>query len=546
MSEPEAGAPDELFASFLLACDEALAAQIPLPTLDSAVPPELRQRLEQHVACLQLLYRCLPQRPAVAEETGAPVESAATPSSTADPASTPVGRFRIQRELGRGGFGIVFLADDPVLGRPVALKMPLPNVLIDPNWRERFLREGRAAAGLDHPNLVPVYEAGEAGLACYIASAYCPGPNLADWLAARRELLAPRLAAALVAELADAVEHAHSRGILHRDLKPSNILLASRPPEDVGPEEDELPFIPRITDFGLAKVLEGEGRRTSTGVIQGTPSYMSPEQAQGTPAAMTPATDVYALGVILYELLTGQIPFVDDNVLVTLEQVRSAEPEPPRRLRAAVERDLETICLTCLRKQPGQRYASARALAQDLRRFLRKERIEARPIGLLARVSSWCRRPERMRDAGLLTLLIGIISVLNMAVALLVIAGKVLAPALSSLLLRHVVITLVILSVPAFVIGPRMLARRLSALWLGTLLAPVYTVYMASLTGFTVLQLGEMNGQRDSLWLLALVTFAFCLHAVQFVATVIALFAYYTQAARVAASPLGHEQAAKP
>jgi hypothetical protein len=422
----------------------------------------------------------------------------------------------------------------------------MPNALIDPALRERFLREGRAAAGLDHPNLVPVYEAGEAGLACYIASAYCPGPNLADWLAARRELLSPRLAAALIADLADAVEHAHSRGILHRDLKPSNILLAPRAAEELGPEDDELPFIPRITDFGLAKMLEGEGRRTSTGVIQGTPSYMSPEQAQGSTAAMAPATDVYSLGVILYELLTGQVPFGDENILVTLEQVRSAEPEPPRRLRDEIARDLETICLTCLRKQPGQRYASARALAQDLRRFLRKERIEARPIVLVARVSSWCRRPERMRDAGLLTLLIGIISVLNMALALLVVAGKVLAPIESSLLLRHVVITLVILSGPAFVIGPRMLARRLSALWLGTLLAPVYTVYMATLTGFPLLQLGKMNGQRDSLWQLALVSFAFFLHAMQFVAVVIALFAYYAQAAHGATSLLRHEQAAKP
>jgi hypothetical protein len=272
---------------------------------------------------------------------------------------------------------------------------------------------------------------------------------------------------------------------------------------------------------------------------------MSPEQAQGKPAAMAPATDVYALGVILYELLIGQVPFGDENVLVTLEQVRSAEPVPPRRLRAELERDLETICLTCLRKQPGQRYASAHALAQDLRRFLRKERIEARPIGVVARVSSWCRRRERMRDAGLLTLVIGIISVVNMAFALLVIAGKVLAPDDSSLLLRHVLITLVILTGPAFVIGPRMLARRLSALWLGMLLAPVYTGYMATLSEFTSLRLGEMNGHRDPLLQLALASLAFFLLGVQFVATVIALFAYYAQAAPDATAFLGHEQAAK-
>src|SRR5439155_2484867 len=215
------------------------------------------------------------------------------------------------RELGRGGFGIVYLAHDEELGRAVALKVPRVDALADPVLRARFQQEARAAAGLDHPNVVPVYEAGEVGPFCYIALAYCPGSNLADWLKQQNEPVPYPQAAALVATLAAAVQHAHERGILHRDLKPSNILLEwSREPEAsataLASGSRLHDATPKITDFGLAKFTGGDGGPTQSGAVLGTPSYMAPEQAAGKGKTVGPTADVYALGAILYELLTGR------------------------------------------------------------------------------------------------------------------------------------------------------------------------------------------------------------------------------------------------
>jgi WD40 repeat protein len=324
--------------------------------------------------------------------------------------------------LGRGAFGRVFLAYDPRLHREVAVKVPRLDVLADAELRGRFHREARAAAGLDHPHIVPVYEAGEVGPVCYIASAYCPGVTLAAWLKQRTEAVPYDVAATLVATLADAVQHAHSRGVLHRDLKPANILLqkvASGRQSAVSSEgqysavSDQsghpsptdyrlLPtdYSPKITDFGLAKLLDADtgapatalGCETQTGAIVGTPSYMAPEQAGGQTKEIGPLADVYALGAIFYELLTGRPPFHAENMLDTLEQVRSHEPVPPRRLRPKLPRDLETICLKGLAKNPGRRYATARDLAEDLRHWLKGEPIAARPVGAWERGWRWARR----------------------------------------------------------------------------------------------------------------------------------------------------------
>lgn len=320
-----------------------------------------------------------------------------------------LGRFEILEELGRGGSGVVFRARDPALNRDVAVKIPRGETLVSQETRERFLREAEAAAGLDHPHLVPVYELGDADGVCFIASAFCPGPDLAKWLSEKNGPLSPRKAAMLVALLAEAIQHAHSRGVLHRDLKPSNILLF---PNATGRRDaggDDLPFTPRIADFGLAKLLESSLRETRTSVILGTPLYMAPEQATGRITGSRPHADIYSLGAILYELLTGKPPFEGETLLSVLDRVRSDEPVPLRRLRPDVPRELETICLKCLRKDPRDRYATAGELAADLQRFLAGQPIHAQPLRLIDHFRIWSHRPERIRDAGMLGISLGII-----------------------------------------------------------------------------------------------------------------------------------------
>lgn len=316
-------------------------------------------------------------------------------SDGADQSLRQLGRFSIQRELGRGGFAVVFLAVDPVLNRQVALKVPRPEVLLSEGVHLRFDREAQAVARLTHPNLIPLFEVGTTGAITYIVSAYCAGPSLAQYLQKQGGRLEPREAARLVEQLAEAAHYAHTQGVLHRDIKPGNVMLepnAAAPGPSNGEETDALPYVPKLVDFGLAR-LEGVDRGYSrTGIALGTPGYMAPEQAEGRAAAMGPATDVYGLGALLYEALTGNKPFASSSEAETLRRVLLDEPPRPRATLRTLSRDLEAICLRCLEKRPADRYASAGELADDLRRFLAGEATHARPLGALARTSRWARR----------------------------------------------------------------------------------------------------------------------------------------------------------
>jgi eukaryotic-like serine/threonine-protein kinase len=376
---------EALFESLLIACDEALARGEKPAIDESLVPPQLQPRWRAALACVSLLARAQPRaRP--------PAGAADEPKKT--PLNAQIGRFDLLRELGRGGHGVVFLAVDPRLRRLVALKVPRPEVLMTPDLHRRFLREGRAASGLAHPNLVPIHEIGEDGPLCYIAAGYCEGPSLASWLKERPSPLDWREAASLVVQLADATAHAHARGVLHRDIKPANVLLA---PADSGSPGATLlvgeRVIPCLTDFGLARLIDDDAsERTHTGTMLGTPPYMAPEQAAGRVEDIGPATDVYALGAVLYELLVGRPPFRGANDLETIRLVTDAHLVAPSALRAHFPRDLEAICLKTLAASPSDRYQTAAEFAADLLRFLEGQPTQARPLGPLGKLTRWTRR----------------------------------------------------------------------------------------------------------------------------------------------------------
>lgn len=296
-----------------------------------------------------------------------------------------VGRFLLRERLGVGGFGAVWRARDPELDREVALKLPRRGGLT-PREAEMFFREARAAAQLAHPGIVSVYEVGRdlhgAG-SVYIVSELVDGEPLSERLKHWRPT--PRQAAALLADLADALEYAHLRGVIHRDLKPSNVMLDRNAPSD------GLLGRPRVMDFGLAKREAGEATMTVEGQVLGTPAYMSPEQASGQVRWVDKRTDIYALGVVLFRLLTGELPF-RGTATSQIQQRLTDDPPSPRRLDDSVPQDLATVCLKCLERDPERRYASAADLRDEMRRYLQGEPVLARPLSAWGRAGRWARR----------------------------------------------------------------------------------------------------------------------------------------------------------
>jgi WD40 repeat protein/tRNA A-37 threonylcarbamoyl transferase component Bud32 len=288
-----------------------------------------------------------------------------------------LGDFELLEEIARGGMGIVYKARQISLNRTVALKVVRSGALADAQELARFRIEAEAAARLDHPGIVPVYQITESGGMRYYVMAFVDGPSLADRL--KEGPLPAKMAAEIVQGAALAVHYAHMRGIVHRDLKPGNILL-------------DRDGAPRVADFGLAKRSEGGADLTMTGQVLGTPSFMPPEQASGDHSRVDERSDVYALGAVLYATVTGRPPFQAASQAETLRQVIHEPPAAPQRLNPCISPDLATICLKCLEKAPGQRYASAHDLADDLRHFVRDEPIVARPIGIGERVRRWARR----------------------------------------------------------------------------------------------------------------------------------------------------------
>jgi tRNA A-37 threonylcarbamoyl transferase component Bud32 len=411
-----------------------------------------------------------PSQAATPDETTSSDNASAPPAPETPVAWPHVSGYEILELLGQGGMGVVYKARHILLNRLVAIKMIRNSNYAGPDERLRFLAEAEAIATIRHPGVVQVHEFGTNDGHPYFALEFCPGGTLAQRL--RGSPLPPVEAAGLIEQIARAIHAAHQHGIVHRDLKPGNVLLA----------EDGTP---KVTDFGLAKRFEvGEGL-TETQAVLGTPAYMAPEQIESS-KHIGPAADVYALGAMLYECLTGRPPFVGSSALEILEQVKQLEPLTFGRLRILVPHPLEIICMKCLQKDPRNRYATAELLAEDLRRFLEHRPIVARPIDPFSALLLWCRRIERIRDAGVYAVALACVLTLWGSIGMVAATSTRLYPEGSGIRPAEArlqflgLIALVYL--PIALVGIGMMRRRLLSLWLGVLYGLLTAVFCQVMT----------------------------------------------------------------
>ncbi|MCC9605903.1 serine/threonine protein kinase [Blastopirellula sp. JC732] len=392
-----------------------------------------------------------------------------TPATLGLSPGQQLGRYRVQRLIGAGGFGVVYLATDTQLNRDVALKIPRVDDLPDLQ-RKRFLQEAELAASLEHPHLVAVYDAGQIDEVSYIASAFCPGRNLAQYLREHGQPRNVRTAVEIAARLADAMDHAHQRGVVHRDLKPSNVMLTNKPCGD-------LPFTPQITDFGLAKLGEQRMRETTTSLVMGTPLYMAPEQYRGR-GPTGEHTDIYALGVILYEMLTGKPPYEGENYFEVANAVIRGQIVSPQRLNPAVSRDLAAIVLQCIERDPAHRYKNCSELARDLRLALAGRRVSIRRPNAWERFVQWANEQQRVYDAGAVACWLAVCMVIwmtttNIGAELLFAGNKDVENA--DLASEHVTAAVMVLTLvlPLFLAGVAVLRDKAWGIYLGILLTAI-------------------------------------------------------------------------
>lgn len=397
---------EDEFADLLVSWHDALRSDSLLipPDLSSIGDPTVRAELERCKTSLELLEKARRRRQQPAPCVPPALSLPGAPAVKV----THLDRFQLQAPLGSGGHGVVFRAYDPQLQRDVALKVPHPDKLLTGDLLERFRREAKIAASLDHPHLVPLYEARTVEALTFLVYAYVPGPDLAEWLRQQPGPLPWRVAVKLVADVTNAVVymHNHKSGILHRDIKPSNILLQPRP-------DSTTDFTPRLTDLGLAWPGDEAARLTRTGTVLGTAAYMAPEQAAGDTKKIGPAADIFALGCVLYELLTRRTPYQGQNDFEVLQRLATEEVVPPRHYVPDLPPDVETVCLRCLERAPNQRFATAAKLEGELQNLLAERPINTRPTTWPERLWRRARRNPRTTVLGgvlLLAMLLGILA----------------------------------------------------------------------------------------------------------------------------------------